>query len=291
MHIFKEIGPLKAYLKHHRSAHASVGLIPTMGALHKGHISLVEASKRENTITVCSIYINPTQFNIRADLEKYPRTLEKDIQMLRDAGCQVAFCPVDEEMYSEPPKLKFDFGPLDKILEGEFRPGHFSAVALVVCKFFNIVRPDCAYFGQKDFQQVRIISRLATELKFDLTVICAPIVREPAGLAMSSRNMRLSADERSRAVVLFQALHLTRDGLLQGESFSNLKEKVKERCIQNNVKLEYLALAETNNLTLLENVLEPAQTILLMAAYVGEVRLIDNLLLIENKNCYKPPML
>lgn len=289
MHIFKEIGPLKAYLKHHRSAQTSVGLIPTMGALHKGHISLVEASKRDNTITVCSIYVNSTQFNIPADLEKYPRTLEKDIQMLKDAGCQVAFCPNDLEMYPEAHKLNFDFGPLDKILEGEFRPGHFSAVALVVCKFFNIVQPDCAYFGQKDFQQVRIISRLAAELKFDLTVISAPIVREADGIAMSSRNMRLSPDERSRAVVLFQSLNLTRDGLLQGESFSSLKERVKERCIQSNVKLEYLALAETKNLTPLENVMEPTQTILLIAAYVGEVRLIDNLLLIENENYNKTP--
>lgn len=279
MRIFTAIGPIKAYLKSQRSAQSSVGLIPTMGALHKGHISLVEASKREDKTTVCSIYVNPPQFNNSSDLEKYPRTLEKDIQMLKDAGCDAAFCPEDREMYPERNEMKFDFGHLDKILEGEFRPGHFSAVAVVVSKLFNIIQPDRAYFGQKDFQQVRIILRMVEELKFDLKVVCAPIVREPDGLAMSSRNTRLTADERKRAVTLFQCLQQTREGLLRGESFSVLKERVIEKCIQNQVKLEYVALADTKNLTFLQNVDNPDQAIVLIAAYVGEVRLIDNLLL------------
>ena len=281
MHIFTAVRPLKAYLKHHRSAQASVGFIPTMGALHQGHLSLVEASKMENTITVCSIYVNPTQFNNLADLEIYPRTLDKDTQMLQHANCDAVFCPDNAEMYSGVSQLKFDFGPLDKILEGEFRPEHFSAVALVVSKLFNIVQPDRAYLGQKDFQQVRVISRLIEELKFDVKLICAPILRESDGLAMSSRNMLLNTDERRRSVCLFDSLKQTCEGLLRGESFSGLKEKVIERCIQNNVKVEYFALADTKNFTLLQKVKEPDQTILLIAAYVGEVRLIDNMLLIE----------
>ena len=275
MRIFTAIGLIKAYLK----GQNSVGLIPTMGALHRGHISLVETSKLENKITVCSIYVNPPQFNNSSDLEKYPRTLEKDIQMLKDAGCDAVFCPEDIEMYPEKSEMKFDFGHLDKILEGEFRPGHFSAVAIVVSKLFNIIQPDRAYFGQKDFQQVRIILRMVEELKFDLKVVCAPIVREPDGLAMSSRNTRLTADELKRAVTLFQCLQQTREGLLRGESFSVLKERVMEKCFQNKVKLEYVALADTKNLTLLQNVDKADPAIVLIAAYVGEIRLIDNLLL------------
>ncbi len=281
MHIFTAVGPLKAYLKHHRSAQSSIGLIPTMGALHQGHLSLVEASKRDNDITVCSIYINPTQFNSRADLEKYPRTFEKDIQMLREANCDVMFRPDDSEMYPEVSQINIDFGSLDKILEGEFRPGHFSGVALIVSKLFNIVHPDRAYFGQKDFQQLRIISRLIDELKFDVKLMSVPIIRESDGLAMSSRNMRLTAEERRRSVCLFENLKQTCAALLRGESFSNLKEEVSKRCIQNNVRLEYLALADTKNLTLLQSVKDPDQTILLIAAYVGDVRLIDNMLLLE----------
>ena len=231
MHIFTAVGPLKAFLKHHHPAQVSVGLIPTMGALHQGHISLVEASKKENSITVCSIYVNPKQFNNRTDFVKYPRTLEKDIQILGDVGCDVVFNPDDAEMYAEASQLSIDFGSLDKILEGKFRPGHFSAVAVVVSKLFNIIQPDRAYFGQKDFQQVIVISRLIEELKFDVKLVRLPIVREYDGLAMSSRNMRLNADERRQSVSLFECLKQTRDGLLRGESFSSLKEKVSNRCL------------------------------------------------------------
>ena len=284
MHIFREIGPMNAYLKRERSNLSTVGLVPTMGALHAGHVSLLQASKRENTITICSIYVNPTQFNDSADLEKYPRTLETDIQMLREAECNVVFCPDNSTMYPAVSQLKFDFGVLDKILEGEFRPGHYSGVALVVSKLFNMVQPDRAYFGQKDFQQFRVISRLVEELKFDLSLVCAPIVREADGLAMSSRNMRLNASERKRAVILYQNLKQTRDRLLQGEPFSQLRKTVASQCDQNNVKLEYLALADRETLTLLDDVADPSRAILLIAAQVGDVRLIDNLYLTENRN-------
>lgn len=284
MHIFREIGPMKAYLKRERSNRSTVGLVPTMGALHGGHVSLLQASKRENTITLCSIYVNPTQFNNPADLEKYPRTLDKDIQMLQEAECDAVFCPDNSTMYPAASQLKFDFGALDKILEGEFRPGHYSGVALVVSKLFNLVQPDRAYFGQKDFQQFRVISRLVEELKFDLSLVCAPIVREADGLAMSSRNMRLNAAERKRAVILYQSLKQTRDRLLQGESFSELRKTVASQFDLNNVKLEYLALADRESLTLLDNITDPSRAILLIAAHVGDVRLIDNLFLTVNNN-------
>jgi len=187
-------------------------------------------------------------------------------------------------MYPVASQLKFDFGALDKILEGEFRPGHYSGVALVVSKLFNLVQPDRAYFGQKDFQQFRVISRLVEELKFDLSLVCAPIVREADGLAMSSRNMRLNAAERKRAVILYQSLKQTRDRLLQGESFSELRKTVASQFDLNNVKLEYLALADRESLTLLDNITDPSRAILLIAAHVGDVRLIDNLFLTVNNN-------
>jgi pantoate--beta-alanine ligase len=282
MHVFVEIGPLKAYLKHHQSSHFSIGLVPTMGALHRGHISLIEASKKQNSITICSIYVNPVQFNNAMDLEKYPRTLDHDLRMLEEAGCDVVFCPSNSEMYPAASQLKFDFGSLDKILEGEFRPGHFSGVALVVSKLFNITQPQRAYFGQKDFQQFKIISRLAEELKFDLELICAPIIRENDGLAMSSRNTRLTMEERKRAVVLSQSLIQSRDKLLFGEHFSDVRNFVIDKCREKNLKIEYFAIADRENFALLENVIDAKRTIILVAAYVGEVRLIDNLFLEEN---------
>lgn len=281
MVIFKEIKPLKAYLNAHRATANSIGFVPTMGALHEGHLSLIKASKAQNTITICSIFVNPAQFNNPTDLEKYPRTLPQDSAMLEKAGCDVLFCPEVSEMYSGPQQLAFDFGHLDKILEGEFRPGHFSGVALVVAKLFNIVRPHRAYFGQKDFQQCKIVSKLAEELKFDIDLIFVPIVREPSGLAMSSRNTRLSEEGKKKASILYQCLQDARYQLLQGKSFSEVKKMVQLFCSQQNVRLEYLALADRVNFTLLENVTEPDQAILLIAGYVEEVRLIDNIYLTD----------
>mgnify|MGYP002787668266 FL=1 len=168
MRVFKEIQPLRAYLKQIRASAKSIGFVPTMGALHSGHLSLIQASKKDNPITVSSIYVNPAQFNNPKDLAKYPRTLAEDLAMLENEGCEVVFAPSNEEMYATTPTLRFDFGGLDQILEGQYRPGHFSGVALVVAKLFNIVQPQVAYFGQKDFQQVKIIERLVEELKFDL---------------------------------------------------------------------------------------------------------------------------
>jgi pantoate--beta-alanine ligase len=278
MQIFKEIKPLKAFLS--QKGNSSIGLVPTMGALHAGHLSLIKASKSENQLTVCSIFVNPAQFNNSKDLEKYPRTLEQDLAMLQQAGCDVVFAPEAKEMYEQTPTIKFDFGDLDKILEGKFRPGHFSGVALVVSKFFHIINPTIAYFGQKDFQQFKIIERLVTELNFNLQLKAMPILREKDGLAMSSRNMRLTANERTQANVLYQSLTEAKALLKKGKSIGEVKTIVTKKCESVGVKLEYFELADAENLNLTERVTDTS--ILLVAGFVGEIRLIDNLLLNDN---------
>ena len=278
MEIFNEIKPIRAFLTAQKKLGRTIGLVPTMGALHDGHIELIRSSRQENDLTVCSIYVNPTQFNNASDLEKYPRTLATDTALLQEAGCDVIFAPANTEMYASSSQLHFHMGHLDKILEGEFRPGHFSGVALVVSKLFNIVAPTRAYFGQKDFQQYKVITRLVEELMFDIELRSVPIVRETSGLAMSSRNQRLTAEERERATVFYRSLLLATDLLKKGESIIPVREKVKQLCESvPAVRLEYFEWVDTVNLKPAENV--SSQTILLIAGYVGEVRLIDNLIL------------
>ena len=280
MEIFKEIEPLKAFLRQQKIATRSLGFVPTMGALHQGHLSLIKASRVENALTICSIYVNPAQFNNLSDLAKYPRTLDQDIERLRKTGCDVLFCPDNSEMYSSESQIKFDFGILDKVMEGRYRPGHFSGVALVVSKLFHIVSPDKAYFGQKDFQQFKIIEKLVEELKFEITLRCRPIEREPDGLAMSSRNVRLSAEQRKKAIIFYDSLKETRELLEKGNSMQNVRQVIKNKFENSNeVRLEYLELADVSNLSPQENVSDKINPILLIAGYVGEVRLIDNLLL------------
>ncbi len=277
MHTFKEIAPLRTYLNTLHSTHSSVGFVPTMGALHEGHLSLIRASKKENSTTVCSIYVNPTQFGNPKDLEKYPRMLEQDLSLLEGESCDIVFCPENQEMYERPAHVSIAFKDLDNVLEGEFRPGHFSGVAQVVAKLFNIVQPDRTYFGQKDFQQVVLINRLVEALKFNVKVITMPIVREADGLAMSSRNQRLSPTERKQASVLFACLHQTRDGILAGKAMDALREQARALCSESGVTLEYLAVADRKDFILLNQVTDPSQAVILIAAQVGPVRLIDNL--------------
>jgi pantoate--beta-alanine ligase len=279
MDVFKEIKPLRAFLKDKWST-VSIGLVPTMGALHAGHLSLVEASKGENQLTVATIFVNPTQFNNPGDLAKYPRTLERDLTALANAGCDVVFAPEANEMYRQPSTLKFDFGHLDKILEGEFRPGHFSGVGLVVSKLFNIVQPTVAYFGQKDFQQFKIIEKLVEELDFNLQLRRMPIFREADGLAMSSRNERLNSSERKKAIVFYESLQLAKSLLAEGKSVQNVKHLIKQKCeLVEGLKLDYFELANSDNLTPTETVSD--KTVLLIAGFVGEIRLIDNLVINE----------
>ena len=277
MVIFKEIEPLKAFLHGKRDPGQAIGLVPTMGALHQGHLELVKASKKVNPTTVCSIFINPTQFNNLSDLEKYPRSQDRDIELLNSVGCEVLFLPDLKEMYPITSSIKFDFGQLDKVLEGEFRPGHFSGVALVVSKLFNIVNPTRAYFGQKDFQQFKIIERLVQELQFNIELICFPTLRERDGLAMSSRNLRLTDHQRKTALIFYNVLNFAKSEIKKGVDLSSMHEKILQMCLLANVRLEYLALANAENLILIENVKQANQSILLIAGFVGEIRLIDNM--------------
>ena len=278
MQIFNEIAPLKAFLRAKKLEGKSIGLVPTMGALHTGHLSIIEASKAENDLTVCSIFVNPAQFNNASDLLKYPRTIDKNTELLEKVECDVLFCPDNEEMYETLPVVKFEFGHLDKVMEGRFRPGHFSGVALVVSKLLHIVEANTAYFGQKDWQQFVIIRQLVEELKFNTELKSVPTMREPDGLAMSSRNLRLNATDRENAPVFYQALLAARIALKNGKSFDDVSGEVRTMVEKSdNITLEYFEIAESKNLNLIDNVKAAEHPIMCIAGFVGDVRLIDNM--------------
>jgi pantoate--beta-alanine ligase len=280
MEIFKKIAPLRAFLKEIRKSGRTIGLVPTMGALHHGHLALIDASKAHNSVTVCTIYVNPTQFNNPADLLKYPRNFEKDAELLKKVGCDIVFYPSNDEMYDGESHLKFDFGHLNTVMEGKFRPGHFSGVALVVSKLFNIVCPDNAYFGQKDWQQFAIIRQVTEELKFDLILHSVPTLREADGLAMSSRNLRLNPEQRQHATIFYKAMVDAKALLNKGKDIAFVKRKVQEMVDnEEDTGLEYFEVAESKNLNVLEFVNGAEMPIMCIAGYVGEVRLIDNMFL------------
>ncbi len=280
MEIFKQIAPLRAFLEGVRKSGESIGFVPTMGALHKGHISLIEASKSTNSLTVASIYINPTQFNNPLDHKRYPKAFDKDAEMLEKVGCDLIFCPEDTEMYAGEPTIQMNFGHLEKVMEGKYRPGHFNGVALVVAKLFNIVQPDDAYFGQKDWQQFAVISQLVEDLKYNLRLHCVPIVRESNGLAMSSRNLRLSENQRANAAVLHQALTMAKEALKAGRALRIVKKEVHKMVNgKPDMSLQYFELANAKNLSILEGLDSSVMPIMCIAGYAGEVRLIDNMFL------------
>ena len=210
MLIVQTIAELKACLNGEREQGHSVGLVPTMGALHAGHASLVERSVKENDVTVVSIFLNPTQFNDKKDLERYPRTLEADCKLLEKCGAQVVFAPSVEEVYPEPDTRVFSYPPTDAVMEGAFRPGHFNGVCQIVSKLFDYVEPDRAYFGEKDYQQICVIRRMVEDLKMDINIVACPVIREESGLARSSRNTLLSDDERQLAAHIYRVLSESR---------------------------------------------------------------------------------
>ena len=210
MKVIHTIEDLQAGLSVLKAQGKKVGLVPTMGALHAGHASLVKRSVNENDVTVVSVFVNPTQFNDKNDLVKYPRTLEADCKLLEDCGATLVFAPSVEEMYPEPDTRQFGYAPLDTVMEGAFRPGHFNGVCQIVSKLFDAVKPHRAYFGEKDFQQLAIIREMVRQMKFDLEIVGCPIVREEDGLALSSRNARLSSDERENALNISRTLFKSR---------------------------------------------------------------------------------
>lgn len=279
MKVCNSISELNNYLKIHRLQNETIGFVPTMGALHKGHISLITKAKAETSIVVCSIFVNPTQFNNAHDLAVYPRTLEADCQMLEQANCDYVFAPSSAEMYPVPHQIKFDFGNLEHVMEGKFRPGHFNGVGIVVSKLFNIVQPNKAFFGQKDIQQCAVINRLIIDLSFQIDFVICPTEREADGLAMSSRNRNLSTEQRALAPNLFQNLTLAKKLLAEGISVMDVKNQITENLGQiEGIELEYFEVVNRNSLENIE-IYESEKSALCIAAFLGKTRLIDNLLI------------
>ncbi|KOY88132.1 pantoate--beta-alanine ligase [bacterium 336/3] len=278
MQIFQNISKLTEMLLVLQQQSQKIGFVPTMGALHQGHLALIKQAKAENDIVVCSIYVNPTQFNNPDDLAKYPRILDADAEMLRSVGCDILFAPIDAEMYPEPAKIKFDFGFLETTMEGKFRPGHFNGVALVVSKLFHIVMPHKAYFGQKDLQQYLVIKQLTSDLSFPIEIVRCQIVREENGLAMSSRNKRLSTEQIQIASNIYKALQMA-EKMLNTHSLEQIQEQVQIFFAQiEGIELEYFEIADAQTLENIPNLQKHSKAkALCVAAFVGEVRLIDNL--------------
>lgn len=258
----------------------SVGFVPTMGALHEGHLSLIEESRKENSITVCSIFVNPTQFNDSNDFKKYPVTIESDIQKLTERGTDILFLPSVEEMYPDGTDARehYDLGSLETMLEGRYRPGHFQGVCAVVDRLFKIVEPDKAYFGQKDYQQCMVIKKLIQLKSLPVEIVIHPTVRESNGLAMSSRNLRLGEDEKEQAAVLYKALSFIKNNKTKLPPEELQKEA--ERTILNAGfdKIDYVDIRDAATLQPIQN-LNHNDAVALVAAFIGSVRLIDNLLL------------
>lgn len=274
MKIFKSIIETQSYSKSNQ-----VGFVPTMGALHKGHISLVKRAKDENEKSVCSIFVNPTQFNNQEDLSKYPRTLEADLEKLEESGCDAVFVPEPLEIYPEEVKLSFNFGRLEEVLEGKFRPGHFNGVGIVVSKLFNIVKPSRAYFGLKDLQQCAVINRLVKDLSFSLELILCDTVREDDGLAMSSRNTRLSSSDRQTAPFLYQTLLKGKENLLAGQKISAILVEIHEAYqLHPSFQLEYYDIVDFETLESIHSYNPQQKTAIVVAAHLGGIRLIDNIL-------------
>lgn len=278
MRIINEISRLTDTLSGDYFKNKTIGLVPTMGALHNGHLELVKKARKECDVVVCSIYVNPTQFNNTEDLVEYPRTLENDVSLLEKSKCDIVFCPDDNEMFIANTVLNIDFGALGKVLEGEFRPGHFNGVGLIVSKLFNIVQPNLAYFGQKDLQQFAIIDTLVKGLNFNIKLKCVPTVRDNDGLALSSRNKRLSTEGIQRALLFNRALLLAKEKLLGNEAIASIIAEVKTLFEKNDVELEYFKIVNKHTFEEVNQNIHGVDIAFCIAGYIEGVRLIDNLL-------------
>ena len=282
MTIFKHEKELKNYFNKSDRIEGAFGFVPTMGALHEGHLSLIKKSKEVARITVCSIFVNPTQFNNPDDFKKYPKRVENDILLLEENGCDILFLPEKEEIY--PPRdteKHYDLGYLETILEGKFRPGHFQGVCQVVDKLLNIINPEFLFLGQKDFQQCLVIKRLLELTRKKIEVIFCPTLREKNGLAKSSRNLRLNADEIKIAAELNRTLNAIKNKLTKN-NFSELKKLAILRLEKVGFKVEYLELAGMSDLKIITEFKKGRELIILVAAFLNEVRLIDNVLIKGN---------
>ena len=277
MKILTTAADLRAFTENTRRAGQRLGLVPTMGALHEGHLQLVRAAGQACEVVIASIFVNPTQFNNAEDFRLYPRLPDTDADLLRAAGCTALFLPSAEEMYPQPTLLRFDFGPLERVMEGAHRPGHFNGVATVVSKLFHLARPHQAYFGQKDWQQVAVVRQLVSDLSFDLEIVAAPTIREADGLAMSSRNRRLSPDARALAPQLYQTLQAAADQVRQQVPPAQVQAQALATLAQEPAfDPEYVEVADAQTLQPLTSYEPGREVVICLAAHLGGVRLIDN---------------
>lgn len=255
-----------------------IGFVPTMGALHEGHLSLVKESKNNSDVTVVSIFVNPTQFNDLEDLKRYPRTLDHDLKLLETVSCDVVFAPSVTEVYPEPDTRKFDFGYLESVMEGAQRPGHFNGVGQVVSRLFDIVRPDKAFFGMKDFQQVAIIKNMVKQLKYNIEIVPCPIIREENGLAKSSRNALLDEDHKKNAPHIYATLKKARTFVPEME-VKELKKWIVDEINSNPfLEAEYVEIVDDTTLKVTDSWSEPGTKVACVAVYAGKIRLIDNII-------------
>ena len=280
MHVLRTVTQISEFINQKRiEGINSIGLVPTMGALHSGHLSLVNNSLLSNDLTVVSIFVNPTQFNNKKDFEKYPITTKNDVHLLTKAGCDVVFMPTKEEMYSDSSVLKLNFGYLDSIMEGSSRPGHFSGVGTIVSKLLNIVKPNKAYFGQKDLQQVAVIKELVKSLSFQVTIVSCEIERDDKGLALSSRNSRLSKhglNEAQKLNILLKDLITTIQGTASSvETDKKIQSFKKEN---HEIHIEYLKIVDSNSLQEIKSYNDSTSKAICIAAFIEDVRLIDNMI-------------
>ena len=280
MILIKRSKELLSYLDKIKMSGKKIGFVPTMGALHPGHLSLIETCNNQSEVTVCSIFVNPTQFNNPEDFKKYPVTIENDILLLELNGCDVLFLPGEQEIYPDTSSKEkhFDLGEIENVLEGKYRPGHFQGVCLIMDKLLDIVAPDVLFIGQKDFQQCLVIKKLIEIKKIDVEVVICPTQREENGLAMSSRNTRLTEDEKNIAAELHRTLQSIKTDL-SDSNFPVLKKKAIYNLENAGFKVDYLELAKMNDLSFTEGDDDNEPLIILVAAYLNNVRLIDNLLI------------
>lgn len=279
MKIFKKISDIKNEIGRLKQEGSKIGFVPTMGALHKGHIHLIECSVSDNDITVCSIFVNPIQFNNPEDLEKYPKQIDEDIKMLEEANCDILFSPDVEEMYPRNGEEfpQFDFGELGSVMEGRNRPGHFQGVAVVVKKLFEIVEPHRAYFGKKDYQQLLIVRSLVEQYHLSPEIVACNIVREKDGLAMSSRNKRLTFSQRRKAPAIYANLQKAKE-LKDYLSVEQLRRWMQERYLgSEDFRLEYFEIADADTLQSINNWEDSEKPMGFVVVHMGNVRLIDNI--------------
>jgi len=277
MLIFKTKKALSEFVVSQKQSGAIIGFVPTMGALHAGHVSLIRNSLDQTDITIASIFVNPTQFNDKNDFTNYPRKTDKDIEMLELSGCHALFLPTEEEMYPDPDTRIFNFDGLDRLMEGEHRPGHFNGVAQIVSKLFDAVSPHKAFFGQKDFQQLAIIKKMVGQLKFSIQIVSCPIVREPDGLAMSSRNSLLTDEHRSAAPVIYKTLLQAKEKAIE-LNVIELKQWVADAINKTGLlKVEYFEIVDNTELTPVTDIRNGRINVGCIAIWAGKVRLIDNI--------------